>query len=70
MKPENKKYASLALVAPALLPFIFILGKRNEQDVFLGLSTSYWAGTLIGVSIGSVVLAIALLARSRSRSEA
>jgi hypothetical protein len=70
MKPESTKRVLLALAAPALLPFVFILGRRNEQDFLLGLSSSFWAGALIGVSIGCVVLAVALSARSWRRSKA
>ena len=67
---EKTKYALAAVVAPALFPLVLTLLRRDEQDFFWGLSSSFWAGTLLGISIGFAVLAIALFVRSGHRSEA
>ncbi|KFN43054.1 hypothetical protein [Arenimonas oryziterrae] len=64
MNKPNSKYLLIALVPAVLTPIALLIEKQHQATYFLGLSSSFWSGTAIGVSIGAGVVAIALLARA------
>ena len=59
----TKKYLPLVFIPAIATPISIVLSHRHDADFFLGLSSSFWAGTAIGVSIGAGVAGIALLSR-------
>ena len=65
MNSKNRKYVLLATIPAVVTPLAIALGKRDESNFLLGLSSDFWAGTLIGVSIVVAVAAIALIVRSQ-----
>jgi hypothetical protein len=51
MTPERRKTVLLAVVPALLAPFSGILARDHQPRLFLGLSSQFWAGALIGISI-------------------
>jgi hypothetical protein len=60
---KSLKFYPLCLVPFLLLPLALWLGHLNDSRFFLGLSSSFWAGVGISVSIvcGSLFVALAVL---------
>lgn len=57
--------AFLLLVVPALLvPIGRLLARQDDPAFLLGLSSSYWAGTMFGVSIASALIAAYMFGQS------
>ena len=64
----TKKYLPLVFIPAVSIPLSIGLTHRHEATFFLGLSSSFWAGTAIGVTVVAGVAVIALLGRSVSGS--
>ena len=65
MSKPNRNYVLLVL-APALFgPISIALARQEQANFFLGLSSDFWAGTMIGATIAAALLGIGLLVRSR-----
>jgi hypothetical protein len=55
---QISKSKRLAIAAPAMgFPIFIMLARAQQQDFLLGLSSSYWAGLIAVVTIGTSLLA-------------
>jgi hypothetical protein len=64
---SKDRTTTLIAVSPALMaPVIITLARYDQADFLLGLSSDFWAGTLIGLSISAALFAITRISRSRS----
>lgn len=68
MASKNTNHALIAIIPVFAMPLAIILGKQDQPNFLLGLSSDFWAGTLIGVALGAGILAIALMVRSRQQA--
>lgn len=69
MIARKNRILPIALV-PVFLPAITrILMRQNNPDFFLGLSSDFWAGTTIGISIVAAVVAIYLFVSPTKASQ-
>lgn len=61
----QKHRAFLLLLVPALLvPIGRLLARRDDPDLLLGLSSSFWGGWMLGVSICSALVAAYMFGQS------
>ena len=70
MTAQSKQFPKFffLLLAPAfLLPLRSWLRHQNDPYLFLGLSSKFWTGVTIGVSIASTCLFLVFLLRSNLR---
>lgn len=65
MSKPNRNYVLLVLAPALFLPITLMLARKEQADLFLGLSSDFWAGTTIGVAVAVALLGIRLLIRSK-----
>lgn len=65
MANPNRKYVLMVLAPALFIPLTLALARQEQSNVLLGLSSDFWAGTMIGVTVAVATLGISLLVRSR-----
>lgn len=63
---SEDRMTTFVAVSPTLIaPVAIALARYDRADFLLGLSSDFWAGALIGLSISAALFAITHITRSR-----